>query len=323
MNGLHPNTTRIATCALVLASLAVGGCRSSSSSGLAGNPFLAPDRVAPPSTRSLAPGQAQPYYQGDPPPIMQSATAPPANAVAAVPAPSTAETLSETGRTLAWNTPGAGVPQSIASPQWPASPTPATITRSDEPAVAVPTDNDSLRFALPAPINPEPAMPMSAAAQPANSAPMQFGPEPQLPSAPGVQQASYNAPAGPIPSAPLLPEVSAPTIPTTPQQAVSPWRTPQMSPSATTGYAPQAAPVAQPVAGQQVVAGGQSYMIPAVPANLYAQQQYSAPANTMAVDMRAVASPAQPGDPNPRIRIPGYDVPQVAADGFRPRGSMR
>ncbi len=77
MKRVHPNLQRAAMCAFVAASLGVGGCRSSSSSGLAGNPFLAPDRVAPPSTRAIAPGQAQPYYQGDPLPVMQSSTAPP------------------------------------------------------------------------------------------------------------------------------------------------------------------------------------------------------------------------------------------------------
>jgi hypothetical protein len=48
------------------------------------------------------------------------------------------------------------------------------------------------------------------------------------------------------------------------------------------------------------------------------------PAYPMAVTLRAVPAPPQPGAPMPRVRIPGYEVQQTAmADGFRPRSSMR
>jgi hypothetical protein len=40
------------------------GCRNSNAPLT--NPFLTPDRVPPPSTRTLTPGTAQPYYPGDP-----------------------------------------------------------------------------------------------------------------------------------------------------------------------------------------------------------------------------------------------------------------
>ena len=43
------------------------------------NPLYSADRVPPPSTRTMAPGTAQPYYSGDPLPAMpsgQSSTAP-------------------------------------------------------------------------------------------------------------------------------------------------------------------------------------------------------------------------------------------------------
>jgi hypothetical protein len=43
----------------------------------------------------------------------------------------------------------------------------------------------------------------------------------------------------------------------------------------------------------------------------------------MAATLRAVESPAQPGDPIPRVRMPGYVASQVSADGFRPRTSMQ
>ena len=53
------------TLALFL-SLLVSGCRTQTATLT--NPFLAPDRVPPPSTRTLMPGTAQPYYPGDPVP---------------------------------------------------------------------------------------------------------------------------------------------------------------------------------------------------------------------------------------------------------------
>jgi hypothetical protein len=200
MNGFHPNVLRAATCAMAATVLAVGGCKSASSG--VNNPFLAPDRVAPPSTRVLAPGQAQPYYQGDPLPVMQSTTAPPANVLAT--SENAAEARSSTGKTLAWNAPGdaasiapgAPIAANATSP-WNAKPMPAIqVAYGNEPAVAVPTDTSALRFALPAPINPEPAIPIAAAAQP--------GPQPVQPAAPfpnpisapnqGVMLASYNPP---------------------------------------------------------------------------------------------------------------------------------
>jgi hypothetical protein len=55
------------------------------------------------------------------------------------------------------------------------------------------------------------------------------------------------------------------------------------------------------------------------------QQQYAPPTNPMGVTLRAVSPPsAQPGDPMPRVRMPGYiDQQASAADGFRPRTSMQ
>jgi len=50
------------------------GCRGQSSSLT--NPFLAPDRVPPPGTRTLQPGTAQPYYPGDPMPTTPGSTTP-------------------------------------------------------------------------------------------------------------------------------------------------------------------------------------------------------------------------------------------------------
>jgi len=62
----------LGTLALVL----LTGCRSQTT-GMT-NPFLAPNRVPPPATRTLLPGTAQPYYPGDPVPNSSAIGAPPA-----------------------------------------------------------------------------------------------------------------------------------------------------------------------------------------------------------------------------------------------------
>lgn len=61
----------LGTMALVL----FAGCRSQTTAMT--NPFLAPNRVPPPATRTLLPGTAQPYYPGDPVPNTPVIGAPP------------------------------------------------------------------------------------------------------------------------------------------------------------------------------------------------------------------------------------------------------
>src|SRR3979409_1946404 len=117
MERLHPNVSFAATCAMI--ALALSGCRSSSS-GIAGSPFMSPDRVPPPNTRALLPGQAQPYYQGDPLPALQSAANSPATAIAAL--PNDADARSASGRTLAWAQPGAAAPSPAPTSFAPATP---------------------------------------------------------------------------------------------------------------------------------------------------------------------------------------------------------
>lgn len=155
MKRVHPKLSCSAIRAAIAFSFVVAGCRSSSS-GVAGNPFMSPDRVPPPNTRGLLPGQAQPYYQGDPLPAMQSATKPAANAIAANPAET--DSRSSTGRTLAWSQPGtaAPAPTSVAPPQ--------AIAATNEASVAVPTDANPLRFPLPTPREPGTVAPIAAAA---------------------------------------------------------------------------------------------------------------------------------------------------------------
>ena len=126
---------------------------------------MAPDRVPPPNTRALAPGQAQPYYQGDPIPATQRAANRPATAIAALPAEADSRTAS--GRTLSWAQPGAAVASPAAPTFAPPAPVmqqqPQPIVAANEGSVAVPNDGDPLRFALPAPQVPEKPAPIASA----------------------------------------------------------------------------------------------------------------------------------------------------------------
>lgn len=312
MKGFHPKANRAVKCALIVAGVAAGGCRSSSS-GIANNPFLSPDRVAPPSTRQLAPGQAAPYYQGDPLPVMQSATAP---ATPEQLAANEAAARSSSGKTLAWNSrPGAAPvasnapdPAGTSVPPWGGSPSATPVARVNEPTVSVPTDADTLRFELPAPSNPAATTPIATVPSSQQSALAAATPPNQ-----GVQLASYNAPVANAPSA----VAAASSI--APQPVASPWRSPQAAQATTpTNYGSQ-------TYGMQPMVAPQSTTIPAVPVIPANQVQVALPTNPMAAQLRAVPSPPpQPGDPMPRIRMPGYEVQQANADdGFRPRTSMR
>lgn len=290
MKGIHPNASLILALVALVVSLGTVGCRSHSAGGMA-NPFLAPDRVSPPATRAILPGQAQPYYPGDTPPVMQSNAAPEVDAGG-----------------LAWNAPGGSSPPADSAPPTDSPSSPASPAFSTEPTVAIPTDNDSLRFALPSPLD-EPA-PIA----PVNPSPIQSAA--QAPSQ-DVLQASYTEPvlssAAPAPVSPWQPpQISQPALPP-----------PVVQPLA--GQTPVAQPVvAQPMVAQPMVA--QPMATQPIAAQPASPMQFAAPPNTMNVRLRAVASP--PLEPlqssTPRIRLPSEVVPQSASnDGFRPRGSMR
>ena len=293
MDRLHPNLSTAATCALIVLALGLGGCRSSSS-GVAGSPFMSPDRVPPPNTRALAPGQAQPYYQGDPLPAMQSGAEQPAGGVATL--PREAETHSANARTLTWSQPSSANPAPVATvaaiapaavpppqpqPALLQPPQPVPVVAATEAAVSVPNDGDPLRFPLPAPAPPESAAPIASAVplavetQPVQPVVMQ----PQQ----GIVQASYT---GTMPAT-LAQPVAAPVV-ASPQQTTSPWRSPQ------------------------IVQSEAQVGLPSPP---------MIPSNTVAATLQAV--PPQPGDPMPRVRVPGYMGTTVAGDGFRPRTSMQ
>jgi len=306
MKRVHPNLSLAAACAAIAMSLAAG-CRNQQTGGIA-NPFLAPNRVTPPATRSLMPGQAQPYYPGDPIPVMQSGVAQPANGVelAAAPVPE----MPSATENLAWTSPRGTAPATAsifstpptAAP--PVSAPPPSMIASNEPTVAIPDDGNALRFALPAPAPQEPqpfipSGPVALAAAPAliqSQQPMQFGapPEPQ-----SVQQAAY----------------TEPVMTNTQTAATTPWRAPQIAlpnPAPTNDMYPQS------IAAQ---AFGQPLAMAAPPSLPMSAAPTLAATNSMDVRMREVPSPSMP-----RIRIPGYDTstPMISsADGFRPRTSMR
>lgn len=305
MKRVHPNLSFAAALVAMAMSLAAG-CRNQQTAGMA-NPFLAPNRVTPPATRSLMPGQAQPYYPGDPIPAMQSGVAQPSSGVelaaASVPEmPSATEKLAWTsprGATEApastFNTPPTSVPQVT-------TPVPSMVA-SNEPTVAIPDDGNALRFALPAaPLQePQPFTPNGPVALAAAQTPQQPQQPLQLAAPPtpqSVQQTAY----------------TEPVITNTPTAATNPWRAPQITPPSTVQT--------NNVYPQSIAA--QAFGPPLAMAAPPSPPMNAAPTvamNSMDVRMREVPSP-----PMPRIRIPGYDTPTPmvgSADGFRPRTSMR
>jgi len=318
MRAIHPITGHVATVALIVLCSGVDGCKSTSSG--VGNPFLAPDRVPPPSTHALLPGQAQPYYQGDPlPSASQTAPSAPATAAAASPME---RSLSPSGRTLAWNAPAtaaaSGPPVSPAPPiNQPVSPQiTQAVAAVNENSIAVPTDADPLRYALPqAPRVETAASPPAAAVVTAENKPTATQPVGGTRTAPSqnVLLASYNAPAAVVPQA-IQPLTTVPS-----QQSTTPWRSPQLIQPLNS-----ATNVSQQGSIQPLV--GSLPTLPPPNSSPLAQQPVSIPTNTMAATLRAVnPPPPQPGDPMPRIRMPDYlpPPPISTADGFRPRTSMQ
>lgn len=295
MKWIHPKLSHAATFVAIAISCGAGGCRNQS--GGAVNPFLAPDRVPPPATRSLLPGQAQPYYPGDPLPVMQSGTAQPADGATFAAAEPSQMPSADTN--LAWNSPSSP-PSSPPSTQ--VQREPQTIA-SAELSVAIPADGDSLRFALPSPPEPQPFMPVAPAPLATSQ---QSGQIATTPPTQVVLPASYSAPV----SGSAEPAVT------------SPWRVPQVAEAnawSANGVQPiivPPPPIAQPIASA------------APPSSPMASMPLVTTASSMDVRLRAVPSPPPETvlPTMPRIRLPGYASAQPligSNDGFRPRTSMR
>jgi hypothetical protein len=188
------------------------GCRSQSAP--LSNPFLAPNRVPPPSTGTLAPGTAQPYYAGGAVPGMTSAaTAPPSVA------PLMNSTMPQT-QALPASTglPGAPVPSPTYSPQtapvtppggWSQPPaaapygvqptsgySPVTPTPADNTAVRIAPDDQNLRFGTPT--NSSSFVQAAASQFPATNTPYVYTPPTTGPTTNSiVQPAQFTTPVTP------------------------------------------------------------------------------------------------------------------------------
>jgi hypothetical protein len=130
MKYVHPNLNLAAVfVAMAFLSSAVG-CKNQQTA-IAANPFLGPNRVPPPATRTLLPGQAQPYYQGDPLPVSQNGAAQPA---AVAQASAEAEMPSADGN-LAWTSPNGALQKSTTGSAPSAAPPAPTVNAPIRPAV--------------------------------------------------------------------------------------------------------------------------------------------------------------------------------------------
>ena len=256
--------------------IAACGCRTQSSA--MSNPFMAPDRVPPPSTRPIAPGTAQPYYQGDPLPAIQGAA----------PAP-------------------IGAPVAQAQAEVPPAP---NVAFTDERSVAIPTDAEDLRFALPAPEPqpmPEPAAaPIQVASQPPHA------PPPLPPNA--VTPASYTA-ADAYQASPAIADESV---------ASGMWRSPQSRASTAPVNAVASAPPVAEIPNPMPVEL-RAVTPPSNPQVL--QPAYNSPPRMRFPDFFGWGQPQPQGVaataavPQPAT-IPAQTTP-TSQDGFRPRGSLR
>ncbi len=135
----------------LLALLLLCGCRSQTTAMT--NPFIAPNRVPPPATRTLLPGTAQPYYPGDPLPNSPAIGAPPVGYAPGVPVLPATPTYSPQPAGVVppggWGT----------APQSSYNVVPSNVAPSGVNPIVVQPDQQNLRFAQPAPML-QPAVPM-------------------------------------------------------------------------------------------------------------------------------------------------------------------
>jgi S-DNA-T family DNA segregation ATPase FtsK/SpoIIIE len=305
MKPIHPNMARIACVATLFFMSAQIGCRTPS--GGVANPFLAPDRVPPPATRAIMPGQAQPYYPGDPLPVMQSSTAP--------------QQASQNGN-LAWGS--RGTPTVATGTQ----PTSKALAAANE-KIAIPTDNGDLRFA---------ASQRAAPIQAASSQGAASVTPPSAAAAPdqSIVQAAFN---GPGPN--QLP-TSAPNVNLIDSEVVSPWRPPQISQSVAAAPLAPSAPSAAIPGGEPNGVGVRLRPVPSPPPDpmespaprirlpgYYATQPYysnaALPPGRVIYSppaMQTINSAPQPLQPG-SLSLAGLPQGATGPDGFRPRTTMR
>ena len=198
------------------------GCRSQTAT--VSNPFLSPNRVPPPATRTLLPGTAQPYYPGDP--VTNSpAVGYPAAAYSPAPTqtlgPQAAPGVPQTAPPGGWNNLPQQAPAAVpynSAPSYGVSPTSAEVPISHvaaagEQPIAIQQDRESLRFATAPPSvpAPPPVIPVTdAAAQQAlaRSALPARQQTPQVAASYTEQPASFQTPVTPIVQTSLPTEVA-------------------------------------------------------------------------------------------------------------------
>lgn len=253
----------------VAAVLGLAGC--SNSQQTSANPFMQPDRVPPPATRTIAPGTAAPYYPGDPVPAAQMA-APGAAAMAQVPGPPEVSPQSFVAAPPAISNPAATIPTATTPtaasaiqmvPATPAEP----LAFSNERTVSVPRDNEDLRFAVPAAAETQAMAAQAPAAVPAAN---QFAAAPQS----AVVPASYTQAMAtqPMPADAPMPTASTNTD-------GNPWRSPQIpGGSAFSNNGVMQAQYVQPQSAQPTMLAPQP-------------MQTVAPTQQMSVELRPVPSP--------------------------------
>lgn len=183
----------LSTLTLTLIVSAFAGCRSQSPTMT--NPFLAPDRVPPPATRTLVPGTAQPYYGTAPVPNTPVIGQPPAGFSTGAPVQTTPSTFApQPAGTVppgGWNsTPQAFPPQGSNG----------YLPSGQSSVVQIQPDQQNLRFE-PSTQTYQPPIFSSAS----NSSPT-LPPDPSILPTPqqgpiqfGVQPASYQTPVTPQP----------------------------------------------------------------------------------------------------------------------------
>lgn len=268
--------------------LGLAGCSNKQMS--ASNPFMAPDRVPPPATRTIAPGTAAPYYPGDPMPAAHVPPAPPVTPIAGQPQPPMTQPMS----------------QPPITPVGQAAPTtaPQPLAFSNERNVAIPTDNQDLRFASPQPM--QPAQPPTTPFQ--SPAPVQQAGG-AMPATQQVIPAAYNQPIQPIASQPAPANALVPAA--TSEDSGVPWRSPQVpngtSPVMQAQYVQpqqvQPNPWIQPVPQQAPTAA-------TMPVQL---QPVAAPNSVPTTTTMPQATPTQQVAPTmsspPRMRFPSWTDP--------------
>jgi hypothetical protein len=304
MKRIHPNIARIALVAMLIFLSGHIGCKTPT--GGVANPFLAPDRVPPPATRAVLPGQAQPYYPGDPLPVMQSSVAP------------QVEPTQQAG--LAW-----GASNGVATASK-AAPSSGALASSNE-NVAIPSDKGDLRFEASQPEAPlqTASSNQGPAVTPASAAATH-----------SVVSASFNQPVGG-----QLP-TDAPDVTLVDAEVVSPWRPPQISQSVAVGPSVTSPPRVAIPGGEPSGMGVRLRAIPSPPPTnsepaaprirlpgYYTTQPYYPeaalpPGSVMygAPAMQSFNNAPQPVQPSP-ISLAGAPQGPQSQDGFRPRTAMR